>query len=201
MLIQGLRVFDQVMALTDGGPGGATETLATQVYKETFALVQLRLRRRARAHADRHHPRLLGAPAAGHPGPDRTGATMFRYTKATAAARSARLDRRAAEPAARSTSWSSPPSSPTTELLTTTSSAPPSRPTVENFTEVLHRRRPDQHPAGPDEQRGHHRRQHPRPGRLRLAGRVRARPHHPPLGQRRVLPVPRRDHPARPARA
>jgi raffinose/stachyose/melibiose transport system permease protein len=38
MLIQGLRVFDQVMALTNGGPGGATETLATQVYKETFAL-------------------------------------------------------------------------------------------------------------------------------------------------------------------
>ncbi|MEV6492769.1 sugar ABC transporter permease [Actinoplanes sp. NPDC051633] len=38
MLVQGLRVFDQVMALTNGGPGGATETLATQVYKETFAL-------------------------------------------------------------------------------------------------------------------------------------------------------------------
>ena len=38
MLIQGLRVFDQVLALTGGGPAGATETLATQVYKETFAL-------------------------------------------------------------------------------------------------------------------------------------------------------------------
>jgi raffinose/stachyose/melibiose transport system permease protein len=38
MLIQGLRVFDQVMALTGGGPAGATETMATQVYKETFAL-------------------------------------------------------------------------------------------------------------------------------------------------------------------
>lgn len=38
MLVQGLRVFDQVMALTGGGPAGATETLATQVYKETFAL-------------------------------------------------------------------------------------------------------------------------------------------------------------------
>jgi raffinose/stachyose/melibiose transport system permease protein len=38
MLIQGLRVFDQVMALTGGGPAGATETLATMVYKETFAL-------------------------------------------------------------------------------------------------------------------------------------------------------------------
>jgi raffinose/stachyose/melibiose transport system permease protein len=38
MLIQGLRVFDQVLALTGGGPAGATETLATQVYKQTFAL-------------------------------------------------------------------------------------------------------------------------------------------------------------------
>ena len=35
-LIQGLRVFDQVVALTGGGPAGATETLATEVYKETF---------------------------------------------------------------------------------------------------------------------------------------------------------------------
>ncbi len=40
MLIQGLRVFDQVLALTGGGPNGATETLATQVYKQTFALGQ-----------------------------------------------------------------------------------------------------------------------------------------------------------------
>ena len=36
MLIQGLRVFDQIMALTGGGPYGATETLATQVYKQSF---------------------------------------------------------------------------------------------------------------------------------------------------------------------
>jgi raffinose/stachyose/melibiose transport system permease protein len=35
-LIQGLRVFDQVMALTAGGPAGATQTLATQVYQQTF---------------------------------------------------------------------------------------------------------------------------------------------------------------------
>lgn len=35
-LIQGLRVFDQVQALTGGGPYKATETLATLVYKETF---------------------------------------------------------------------------------------------------------------------------------------------------------------------
>jgi raffinose/stachyose/melibiose transport system permease protein len=36
-LIFGLRVFDQILALTDGGPVGATETLATQVWKQSFA--------------------------------------------------------------------------------------------------------------------------------------------------------------------
>lgn len=37
-IIQGLSVFDQIKALTNGGPAGATETLATKVY--TFAFVQ-----------------------------------------------------------------------------------------------------------------------------------------------------------------
>jgi raffinose/stachyose/melibiose transport system permease protein len=37
-LINSLRIFDQIMALTAGGPAGASETLATQVYKQTFAL-------------------------------------------------------------------------------------------------------------------------------------------------------------------
>jgi raffinose/stachyose/melibiose transport system permease protein len=37
-LIIGLRVFDQVMALTQGGPVDASETLATQIYKQTFYL-------------------------------------------------------------------------------------------------------------------------------------------------------------------
>lgn len=37
-LIHALRIFDQVMALTGGGPVDATETLATQVYKQTFQL-------------------------------------------------------------------------------------------------------------------------------------------------------------------
>ena len=36
-LIFGLRVFDQILALTGGGPDYATETLATQVYTQTFA--------------------------------------------------------------------------------------------------------------------------------------------------------------------
>lgn len=36
MLVQGLRVFDQIMALTGGGPAGATHTLATQIYQQTF---------------------------------------------------------------------------------------------------------------------------------------------------------------------
>lgn len=37
-MIIGLRVFDQVYALTGGGPVDATETLATQVYRQTFFL-------------------------------------------------------------------------------------------------------------------------------------------------------------------
>jgi raffinose/stachyose/melibiose transport system permease protein len=37
-LIIGLRAFDQVMGLTQGGPVGSTETLATQVYEQTFFL-------------------------------------------------------------------------------------------------------------------------------------------------------------------
>src|SRR3954454_8412747 len=36
MTIQGLRVFDQIMALTGGGPAGATQTLATEIYQQTF---------------------------------------------------------------------------------------------------------------------------------------------------------------------
>ncbi|GAB3187206.1 hypothetical protein GCM10027061_02900 [Nesterenkonia suensis] len=37
-IITGLRTFDEIMALTGGGPAGATETLATQVYKQAFSL-------------------------------------------------------------------------------------------------------------------------------------------------------------------
>jgi raffinose/stachyose/melibiose transport system permease protein len=36
-LIIGLRVFDQVLALTGGGPVDSSETLATQVYQNTFS--------------------------------------------------------------------------------------------------------------------------------------------------------------------
>ncbi|MFJ9243848.1 carbohydrate ABC transporter permease [Streptomyces sp. NPDC101776] len=35
--IMTLRVFDQVIGLTNGGPAQATETLATQVYRQSFA--------------------------------------------------------------------------------------------------------------------------------------------------------------------
>jgi len=37
-LVNGLRVFDQIMALTGTGPAGATSTLATEVYKQAFTL-------------------------------------------------------------------------------------------------------------------------------------------------------------------
>ncbi|SMH42338.1 carbohydrate ABC transporter membrane protein 1, CUT1 family [Rathayibacter oskolensis] len=39
-LVNGLRIFDQIMALTGGGPAGATATLATEVYKQAFSLGQ-----------------------------------------------------------------------------------------------------------------------------------------------------------------
>jgi raffinose/stachyose/melibiose transport system permease protein len=39
-LIQGLRVFDQVVALTGGGPAGATQTLALEVYQTAFTYQQ-----------------------------------------------------------------------------------------------------------------------------------------------------------------
>ncbi len=37
-LVNGLRIFDQIMALTGGGPADATATLATEVYKQAFSL-------------------------------------------------------------------------------------------------------------------------------------------------------------------
>ncbi|MFT4214271.1 MAG: sugar ABC transporter permease [Microbacterium sp.] len=37
-LVNGLRVFDQIIALTGTGPAGATATLATEVYKQSFTL-------------------------------------------------------------------------------------------------------------------------------------------------------------------
>jgi raffinose/stachyose/melibiose transport system permease protein len=40
MLIYGLRVFDEVIALTGGGPFNATETLSTQIWRETFVAGQ-----------------------------------------------------------------------------------------------------------------------------------------------------------------
>jgi len=35
-LISGLRYFDQILAMTGGGPGYATETIATMIYKQGF---------------------------------------------------------------------------------------------------------------------------------------------------------------------
>ena len=38
-IIGGLRLFDQVFALTGGGPGYATETLSTVLYEQAFIVV------------------------------------------------------------------------------------------------------------------------------------------------------------------
>jgi raffinose/stachyose/melibiose transport system permease protein len=37
-IVNGLRIFDQILALTGGGPANATATLATEVYKQAFSL-------------------------------------------------------------------------------------------------------------------------------------------------------------------
>jgi raffinose/stachyose/melibiose transport system permease protein len=42
-LIQGLRVFDQVMALTGGGPANATQTLASEIYQQSFTFQEFGL--------------------------------------------------------------------------------------------------------------------------------------------------------------
>jgi raffinose/stachyose/melibiose transport system permease protein len=39
-IIQGMKIFDQVVAMTGGGPFGATETLSTQIYHKTFEFMQ-----------------------------------------------------------------------------------------------------------------------------------------------------------------
>jgi raffinose/stachyose/melibiose transport system permease protein len=36
-MVQGLKIFDQVMSLTNGGPDGATQTLSLVIYNTTFA--------------------------------------------------------------------------------------------------------------------------------------------------------------------
>jgi raffinose/stachyose/melibiose transport system permease protein len=35
-LLTGLRIFDQVVAMTGGGPFGATDTMSTVIYRITF---------------------------------------------------------------------------------------------------------------------------------------------------------------------
>ena len=39
-LISSLKQFDTVYSMTEGGPAGATETMATIVYKTSFTLLQ-----------------------------------------------------------------------------------------------------------------------------------------------------------------
>ena len=37
-IIGGIKLFDQVYALTGGGPGHATDTISTLIYKDAFTL-------------------------------------------------------------------------------------------------------------------------------------------------------------------
>ena len=49
--IGGLKLFDQVFAMTNGGPGYSTETLSTLIYKQAFVFGEVRLQHRGRARA------------------------------------------------------------------------------------------------------------------------------------------------------
>ena len=187
MLIQGLRVFDQVMALTGGGPGGATETMATQVYKQTFALSNFGF---GAALALGLTLIILVASVL------QTGrgqGTLVRSRdvpvhQGHGAARAHRLDRRVPDAAA--------------VLLPDHHRAEAERrPTHHRHVGAAeqadagqlprgaHRGRRLQHPGGSLPQHGHHVRQHPRDGDHRVAGGVRAGPQHPGMGNCRLLRV------------
>ena len=49
--IGGLKLFDQVFAITGGGPGYSTETLSTLIYKQAFVFGAVRLLDGGRARA------------------------------------------------------------------------------------------------------------------------------------------------------
>ncbi len=102
------------MALTGGGPGGATETLATQVYKETFALSNFGFGA-ALALMLTVIILVFSGAAAARPLETVRKETrpMFRYTKATAVREVGRLGLRPARRCCPSTSWSSRRSSRT----------------------------------------------------------------------------------------
>ena len=80
--IYGLGVFDQVLAVTGGGPVDASETLATQIYKQTFAFGRFGYGTALVARPDGADHRARGR-AARRPPCAREAALMRRYTRWT----------------------------------------------------------------------------------------------------------------------
>ena len=154
-LVNGLRIFDQIMALTAGGPAGATETLATQVYKQSFtlgnfgygaalalvltaiilvfAIIQQRVTNGRRRTPDMFRYSKLTALREVRSGFSRSSSCVPFYFLVTTALKirygsAHQLDPRAA-----------------------------AEPRPEQLRGGAHRPRADQHPAGADQQRPHHR--------------------------------------------
>ena len=89
---------------------------------------------------------------------------------------------------------------PDSELFTTSALAPPTEPRLQQLCRRPHGHRQLQRGDGPGQQRHHHRGQHRGADRTRFHHRLRHLPQHPTLEQGRVLPLPDRHHPPRPAR-
>ena len=80
--IGGLKLFDQVFAITNGGPGYSTETLSTLIYKQAFVFGSYGYSDRRRARAGDPRRRRL-ARAAEVPAQPRGRRMSFRYGKRT----------------------------------------------------------------------------------------------------------------------
>ena len=77
-IIGGIKLFDQVYALTGGGPGHATDTISTLIYKDALHARRVRLQHRARRRAHDHRGGRLHR-AVRRAGPQREGGLMNRY--------------------------------------------------------------------------------------------------------------------------
>ena len=100
-IIQGLRIFDQILALTGGGPAGRDRDPRDRGLQAGVLARPVRVRLGARAGADRHHPGVRHPPAVRHPRPRRRkGLNHVPLHQSHRGPRSPRLDRHAPRAAA-----------------------------------------------------------------------------------------------------
>ena len=85
-IIGGIKLFDQVYALTGGGPGHATDTLSTLIYKDAFTLGEFGYSIALAVVLTDHRGGRLDR-AVPLPGPQREGRLVTRYRRAHLRAR------------------------------------------------------------------------------------------------------------------